>query len=79
MADYRLYLMSGDGHILQAAELTADDDREAIELVLLRQERSDVELWCGKRKVATVPRGQPPILARPDSPSSAFSPQRQGA
>lgn len=79
MADYRLYLMSDDGHILQAADLTADDDQEAIELVRLRQERSDVELWCNKRKVASFPRGQPPILAPPESPPSARSRQRQGA
>jgi hypothetical protein len=79
MADYRLYLMSDDDHIFHAADLTADDDREAIELVRLRQEGSDVELWCGRRKVAMIPRGQPPILAPPDSPSPASSRQREGA
>ena len=71
MADYRLYLMSVNGDILQAADIEADDDHEAIHLVRLRQEPNDVELWSGKRRVAVIPRGQPAIL---DDPPAAASP-----
>jgi hypothetical protein len=56
MADYRLYMLNLDGHILRAADLKARDDDEAIARLRARGEPTDIELWCGKRRVALVPR-----------------------
>jgi hypothetical protein len=64
MADYRLYLMDDDGHILRGIDLAAPDDKEAFELVRLRDDPGDVELWCGTRKVASIPKGGPIVLAQ---------------
>ena len=45
-----------------AIPLGADDDVEAVELVRLGRELTDCELWCGKRKVAFIPRGGAPVI-----------------
>jgi hypothetical protein len=62
MADYRLLLLA-EGGKAQGSDFEAADDGEAIELARLRLEKADIEIWCGDRKVAFVPRGMPPILA----------------
>jgi hypothetical protein len=54
MAHYRLYAMTSDYHIISGHDLDAADDDEAIRLTRLRVEHSEIELWCGKRKVALV-------------------------
>jgi hypothetical protein len=62
MAEYRLYILTVDGSIRRAADLEAGDDLEAIELVRLRGELADVELWSGTRKVGLIPQDGRPIL-----------------
>ena len=64
MADYRGYVLDPSGRILRASDLQVKDDLEAIELVRLWCEPGDVELWSGKRKVATVKRGRPVIVRK---------------
>ena len=59
LADYRLYLLDLDGRIMQAADLEADDDEMALAHVRHRRDTTDIELWCGKRKVARIPRQLP--------------------
>jgi hypothetical protein len=56
MPSYRLYAMTRDGHIRSAETIDAESDGEAIHLARLRLEHADIELWCGKRRVAWVPK-----------------------
>ncbi len=62
MATYRSYCLDG-ARVIESAEYEGDDDAEALELFALRGEKSDCELWCGDRKVATIAKGTEPILA----------------
>ena len=71
MAEYRLYCINSDNRIVHAAQFEADDDDEALELVRIRRETTDCELWSGKRKVASIPRGQPPIRASQSASNSS--------
>ena len=67
LAEYHLYLLDCDGHILHRSDIEADDDQEALHLVRIRREPSDLLLWCGKRQVARIPRGQTLILEQDGS------------
>ena len=60
MAHYRLYTLRDDGHILGAGDLEASDDGEAIQLARLRLEHRDIDLWCGTRPLALVPKDSLP-------------------
>lgn len=71
MAHYRFYLMDAADRIMHASDLEADDDAQAIELLCLRGEQTDVELWCGKRKVASLPKGGPITLSASTGPPSS--------
>ena len=56
MSYYRWYLMDSDGHIRDFNKVTADSDREALEVArrdLVREEArsSGFELWEGRRLV----------------------------
>ncbi len=62
MAGYRIYAMTPDGHIRSAADIEAENDGEAIQLARLRLERADIELWCGARRIARLPREGLPIV-----------------
>ena len=44
--------------------LDADDDAEAMELVNLRQEGCDCEIWRDNRRVATVQKGETPVQVK---------------
>ena len=56
MAHYRLYALNPDGHIRSGADIEATDDVEAVSLARIRLEHADIELWCGTRWVALVPK-----------------------
>ena len=62
MGSYRFYPVKGGVRVKPAIPLGADDDVEAVELVRLGREPTDCELWCGKRKVALVPRSGAPVI-----------------
>ena len=75
MAEYPLYIQNINGHIMHAIDLVAGDDWTAIRIVQARQEATDLELWCGRRKVASMPEGGPIILSAPASPASSADPR----
>ena len=57
------YIIHEVGGAICGENLDAVEDGEAIELVRLRLEPTDCELWCGTRKVAIVPHsGGTPIF-----------------
>ena len=58
---YQLYAIDSSRRSL-LNDLNASDDSEAIQLVVLRQEPTDTELWCDGRKVAVCPHGRMPSL-----------------
>jgi hypothetical protein len=61
---YRAEYLSLDGCREIVDTFRAADDGEAIELLRLRLEPVDCDLWCHTRKVATVPaEGGLPILS----------------
>jgi hypothetical protein len=62
MARYRLYLLDAASYLIHAADLDAEDDGEALDLVRIRQEPTDVELWCGERMVVRISREEAFIL-----------------
>lgn len=61
MARYFVFCMEGD-RILDRFDFEADDDSEAMALLALRRERVEIDLWCGDRLVATIPKGKKPIF-----------------
>ena len=61
MAIYRL-LSIANQRVFDRVEYQAEDDTEALALFAIRGETTDCELWCGERRVATIPRGADPIL-----------------
>ena len=56
MADYRAYLVGTDGHFIRAIELLCPDDNTAKEYAKKLVDGHDVELWQGKRRLATFER-----------------------
>jgi hypothetical protein len=77
---YRILCLDG-GRIVESLNLDADDDKEAVALLMLRGEKTDCELWCGQRQVARLLKSNPigpaarspanPLVSRlPDSPTS---------
>ena len=57
MIGYRLYLMSGDGHILRAVELTCENDSEALEQAEGLAQGQAAELWNQARLVGRLTGG----------------------
>jgi hypothetical protein len=51
VAEYRAYILEGDGRILRAIELVCPDDDTAKEYAKRLVDGHDVELWRGDRKV----------------------------
>ena len=51
MTDYRVYLLSDKGHIVNDAAIVANDDAQAIEAAKKIVRARNVELWDGKRLV----------------------------
>jgi hypothetical protein len=56
MADYRAYLVGTDGRFIRAIELLCPDDNTAKEYAKNLVDGHDVELWQGKRRLATFER-----------------------
>ena len=60
---YQLYRLDGSGRrLVLVASFDASDDSEAAQLLILRQEPTDTELWHAGRKVADCPCDEMPIL-----------------
>ena len=51
MAEYRAYIVGGDGHFVGFEPLVCGDDAEAVEKAKRVFEGKDIELWCGGRLV----------------------------
>jgi len=64
MPIYRSYCLDV-ARVIESAEYEAADDADALRLFAKRGDKHDCELWCGDRKVATIPSGSAPILAIP--------------
>ena len=56
MPDYRAYTVGLDGHFLKSDEFVSADDDSAAKHALRLVEDHDIELWCGNRLVAKLPR-----------------------
>lgn len=53
---YRLYLLSGaEGHFVGIKEIEAADDVAAVRLAQDHLGSHPLELWCGKRRVKSMP------------------------
>lgn len=53
---YRLYVLSApDGRFVGFEEIQADDDVEAVHRAESFAGERPLELWCGSRKVRTIP------------------------
>ncbi len=60
MGYYRLYLLSGaEGHFVGIKEIEAADDVEAVRLAHDHVGPHPLELWCGKRRVKSLPAEAP--------------------
>ena len=56
MVYYRLYLLADpDGRFVGFEEIDAPDDVEAVRLAERHRGRHPLELWCGQRRVKTLP------------------------
>ena len=52
---YRLYLLGrSDGHFVGFEEIEADDDAAALASARASVGQRPAELWCGRRKVASL-------------------------
>jgi hypothetical protein len=56
MPDYRVFVISSDGHFCNSVPLECGDDAEAKEQAKQLVDGHDVELWQRDRKVATFAR-----------------------
>lgn len=57
---YRLYLLKEpDGRFVGFEEIQADDDVKAVQAALTYAGAQPMELWCGPRKVKTIPAARP--------------------
>lgn len=56
LAYYRLYMLGSEsGRFVGFEEIEAPDDVEAVHLAERHAGARPLELWCGKRKVKTIP------------------------
>ena len=67
MAEYRAYIIGGDGHFAGFESLVCDDDAVAIEKAERLVDGHDIELWSGKRLVKVLKHA--PDEGQPSSPS----------
>jgi hypothetical protein len=54
MLNYRLYLLTRDGHITWAKDIDANSDETALELARMEDHKHNIEVWQGKRRVGIV-------------------------
>ena len=54
MAEYRVYEIGDDGHIVKSTPLICTDDREAIEKARELAEGHVIEVWNGERFVTRL-------------------------
>jgi hypothetical protein len=55
MPDYRIYNLSGDGHIREAPILIIfENDQEAIEAVRRMLDGNDIGVWQGARRISRL-------------------------
>jgi hypothetical protein len=52
MAEYRVYAIGGDGHIVKSTPLICDDDSQAVQKA--REFCDTLEIWSGERFVARL-------------------------
>lgn len=63
MRYYRLYRLSeADGRFVGFEEISADDDVHAVRAAESFAGARPLELWCGPRKVHTIPATTAPIV-----------------
>jgi hypothetical protein len=67
MAEYRVYCLGKDGHIIRGEYLLAENDDMALDIVRHRGEPTACELWSGSRQVAVIP--PPPVAANLTQPA----------
>ena len=61
---YRLYMLSApDGRFVGFEEIEADDDAEAQRRAQNFAGERPLELWCGSRKVVSIPAATPAAAA----------------
>ena len=53
MAEYRAYILAPDGRIMKPVDLECEDDEAAKIAAQQLVDGHDVELWQGRRKIAT--------------------------
>jgi hypothetical protein len=53
MAEYRVYTIGADGHIVRSTPLVCDDDAQAMEQAS-KIEGHTLEIWSGERFVARL-------------------------
>jgi len=56
MADYRAYVIGGDGHFVRVIPLDCPDDSEAIEATKQYIDGHDIELWLRDRLIVKFDR-----------------------
>jgi hypothetical protein len=54
MAEYRVYAIGGDGHIVKSMPLICDDDNQAVREATEFREGHTLEIWSGERLVARL-------------------------
>jgi hypothetical protein len=54
MAEYRVYAIGGDGHIVKSTPLICDDDSQAVQKARELCEGHTLEIWSGERFVARL-------------------------
>jgi hypothetical protein len=58
MAEYRVYAIDGDGHIVKSTPLICDDDSQAVQKAKESCEGQTLEIWSGERFVARLNTGR---------------------
>ena len=54
MAEYRVYAIGGDGHIVKSTPPICDDDSQAVQKAREFCEGHPLEIWSGERFVARL-------------------------
>jgi hypothetical protein len=54
MAEYRVYAIGSDGHIVKSTPLVCEDDSQAVAKAREFREGHPLEIWSGERFVARL-------------------------